>query len=221
MTSQPDDERLFATVRDHLYTAVIGDILDQLGRHHQFLPPDIRPIDPSWTMVGRAMPVLITDVFGQQQQPFGRLTEALDQLEPGEVYLARSGRQPCSAWGELLTATARMRGAVGAVIDGYHRDTTRILPQRWPVFSRGGYAQDAGVRASVLDFRVPVEIDRVAVSPGDLVVADRDGVLIVPQDIEAEVVERAAEKAATENTVRDSIEGGMSSTAALKRFGIL
>lgn len=221
MTSQPDDESLFATVREQLYTAVIGDILDQLGRHHQFLPPDIRPIDPSWTIVGRAMPVLITDVFGPQQQPFGRLTEALDQLEPGEVYLARSGRQACSAWGELLTATARMRGAAGAVIDGYHRDTTRILPQQWPVFSRGGYAQDAGVRASVLDYRVPVEIERVAVSPGELVVGDRDGVLIVPRDIEAEVIERAAEKATTENVVRDSIEGGMSSTAALARFGIL
>lgn len=221
VTSHPDDERLFATVREQLHTAVLGDILDQLGRRHQFLSPEIRPVDPSWTLVGRAMPVLIADVFGAQERPFGRLTEALDQLEPGEVYLARSGRLACSAWGELLTATARMRGAAGAVIDGYHRDTSRILPQKWPVFSRGGYSQDAGIRASVTDYRVPVEIDGVAVSPGDLVVADVDGVLIVPRDIEAEAIERATDKAATENSVRASIEQGMSSTQALAKFGVL
>lgn len=221
MTSHPDDELVFATVREQLHTAALGDILDQLGRPHQFLPPDIRPVDPSWTLVGRAMPVLISDVFGHQERPFGRLTEALDQLEPGEVYLARSGRLACSAWGELLTATARMRGAAGAVIDGYHRDTARILPQKWPVFSRGGYSQDAGIRASVRDYRVPVEIDGVLVSPGDLVVADVDGVLIVPRDMEAEAIERAVAKAATENSVRASIEQGMSSTHALAKFGVL
>lgn len=107
------------------------------------------------------------------------------------------------------------------MIDGYHRDTSRILPQRWPVFSRGGYAQDAGVRSAVVDFRVPVEIDGVLVNPGDLVVGDRDGVVVVPRDVESEVIERALAKGAIENLIRDAISKGTSSTEALARFGVL
>ena len=219
-TIPPGDAR-FEFIAQSLYTPVIGDILDLLGRRHQFLPAAIRPVTPSMVVVGRAMPVLIADVFGEPSKPFGRLTEALDSLQTGEVYLARSGRLECAAWGEILTATARMRGATGAVIDGYHRDTRRILDQDWPVFSRGCYAQDGGVRASVVDYRVPIEIDGVSVRPGDLVIGDGDGVLIVPQDVEDEVLERAYEKAKSENIVRRAIEEGMSSTEAFNTFSVL
>ena len=93
------DEDLRALIRDTLYTPVIGDILDLLGRRHQFLPAAIRGITTSMRVVGRAMPVVLTDVFGPQRNPFGRLTEALDGLQPGEVYLARNPRTPCAAWG--------------------------------------------------------------------------------------------------------------------------
>jgi regulator of RNase E activity RraA len=216
-----DDAARFALITERLYVAVIGDVLDQLGRTHQFLPANVRPILPSMKLVGRAMPVLISDVYGQQTKPFGLMTEALDQLQTGEIYLATGGTTPCSAWGELLTATARMRGATGAVLNSYHRDTPKILSQDWPVFSWGAFAQDAGVRSSVLDFRLPVEIAGVRVTPGDLVVGDLDGVLVVPQDIETEVLERAAEKASTENLVLKAILEGMSSTEALATFGVL
>jgi 4-hydroxy-4-methyl-2-oxoglutarate aldolase len=216
-----DDQERLALVRDQLYTAVVGDYLDVLGRTHQFLPPQIHGIATDMRLVGRAMPVLISDVFGPQPKPFGLLTEAMDQLEPGEVYVARNGDLPVAAWGELLTATARHRGAVGAVIDGYHRDTPQILAQDWPVFSRGGYAQDAGVRKIVADFRCTVEIGQVTVHPGDLIFGDRDGVVVVPQDVEDEVLERALAKSQGENEVRKAIEGGMSSTEAFRRFGIL
>jgi len=204
-----------------LGTAVLGDVLDLLGYRHQFLPPQIRPLAPDGTLVGRAMPVLIAPVFGPQPRPFGRLTEALDQLRPGEVYLARGGGAPCAAWGELLSVTARGRGAAGAVIDGYHRDTRKILELGWPVFSRGPYAQDAGVRTTVIDFRVPVEFGGALVEPGDLIVGDIDGVLAIPSACEAEVIERAARKVAAEQEVRAAIEAGMSSTEAFARHGVL
>ena len=215
------DTELRAVVLDRLYTPVIADVLDALGRHHQMLPAEIRGISSSMKLVGRAVPVLLMDVFGPQMRPFGRLTEALDSLTDGDVYLARNARTPCAAWGEILTATARTRGAAGAVIDGHHRDTPRVLEQNWPVFSRGAYAQDAGVRTSVVDYRVPVEIDRVHVNPGDLVVGDVDGVVVIPADIEVEVIERALVKASAENVVRKAIESGMSSTEAFAEFGIL
>jgi 4-hydroxy-4-methyl-2-oxoglutarate aldolase len=221
MTLPKADTERFALVREHLSTPVVGDVLDQLERTHQFLPQGIQALHPAMVLVGRAMPVLITDVFETQRSPFGRLTEALDQLEPGDIYLARNGRAQCAAWGEILTATARARGAAGAVIDGFHRDTVRILEQDWPVFSRGRFAQDAGVRASVVDYRVPLEIDGVPVHPGDLIVGDIDGVVVVPSAVENEVLELALVKATAENVVREAIEGGMSSTTAFATYGVL
>ncbi len=221
MTLPKADTERFALVREHLSTPVVGDVLDQLERTHQFLPQGIQALHPAMVLVGRAMPVLITDVFETQRSPFGRLTEALDQLEPGDIYLARNGRAQCAAWGEILTATARARGAAGAVIDGFHRDTVRILEQDWPVFSRGRFAQDAGVRASVVDYRVPLEIDGVLVHPGDLIVGDIDGVVVVPSPVENEVLELALVKATAENVVREAIEGGMSSTTAFATYGVL
>lgn len=215
------DAEKFALIREQLYTPVVGDSLDALGHFHQFLPPQIHGITRQARLVGRAMPVLIADVFGPQSEPFGRLTEALDQLQPDEIYVARNGERPTSGWGEVLTATAKARGAAGAVIDGYHRDTPQILEQDWPVFSRGRYAQDAEVRKVVTDYRCPIEIGQVTISPGDLIFGDCDGVLVVPRAIEDEVLERALTKSAGENRVRAAIEAGMSSTDAFREFGVL
>jgi 4-hydroxy-4-methyl-2-oxoglutarate aldolase len=215
------DNEIFELFRAELYTPVVGDILDTLGLVHQFLPQPIQPMLTEMKLIGRAMPVLMIDVYGPQQQPFGKLTEALDQLEPGDVYLASGGEMRCAYWGEILTATARARGANGAVINGYHRDTPRVLEQGWPVFSRGRYAQDSAVRTQVVDYRCPIEIGAVAVSPGDLVFGDLDGVVVVPRAHEAEVTERALEKARGEKLVRMEIEAGMTSTRAFAKYGIL
>lgn len=215
------DADLFDLFRSELYTPVVGDILDTLGLYHQFLPQPIQPALTSMKLIGRAMPVLMIDVYGEQGQPFGRLTEALDQLAPGDVYLASGGAMRCAYWGEILTATARTRGANGAVINGYHRDTPQMLEQDWPVFSRGRFAQDSGVRTKVVDYRCRIEVGPVTVQPGDLVFGDLDGVLVIPRAYEAEVVEKALEKARGEKLVRKEIEGGMSSTAAFAKYGIL
>lgn len=221
MTEWKNDEELFAIIRKELYTPVVGDILDKLGRYHQFLPQPIQPMKESMVLVGRAMPVLMIDVYGEQKKPFGLLTEALDQLQPGEIYVASGGDMRCAYWGELLTATARTRGANGAVVNGFHRDTPMVLEQNWPVFSRGRYAQDSGVRTQVADYRCTIEIGGVWVNPGDLVFADLDGVLIIPQEMEAEVISQALEKARAEKVVRRDIENGLSSTDAFKKYGIL
>lgn len=220
MQVQPDSE-LFQLLRERLFTAVLGDILDREGRYRQFLPQPIKPLKPEYRIAGRAFPVLIEDVDGPQGRPFGRLTEALDAIRPEEVYLATGGSMNCAAWGEIMTATARTRGGAGAVIDGFHRDTPRVLEQNWPVFSRGSFAQDAGVRSGVVDFRCAVEIGGVTVEPGDLIFGDVDGVLIIPREIEKRVVELAMEKVCGEKIVRREIESGSSSTEVFNRYGIL
>ncbi|MFT3789446.1 MAG: RraA family protein [Tepidisphaeraceae bacterium] len=220
-TEWKTDAELFELMRNTLYTPVVGDILDGLGYTHQFLPQPIQPMRESMTLAGRAMPVLMIDVFGPQKQPFGKLTEALDQLQPGEIYLASGGEMRCAYWGEILTATAKKRGAVGAVINGFHRDSPKVLEQNWPVFSRGRFAQDSGVRTQVADYRCPIEVGGVNVQPGDLIFADLDGVLVIPRSVETETITKALEKARGEKLVRKEIEAGMSSTAAFKKYGIL
>jgi 4-hydroxy-4-methyl-2-oxoglutarate aldolase len=221
MTQWQSDKELFDLVKARLYTPVVGDILDRMGLTHQLLPQPIQPLLPEMKLAGRAMPVLMIDVHGPQKKPFGKLTEALDQLKPGEIYLASGGDMHCAYWGEILTATARMRGAVGAVINGFHRDTPRVLEQNWPVFSRGRFAQDSAVRTQVVDYRCLIEIGQVNVEPGDLIFGDLDGVVVLPRRVEAEVIAEALKKASGENLVRKEIENGMSSTGAFEKYGIL
>lgn len=216
-----NDSEMFEIMKKELYTPVVGDILDTMGYYHQFLPQDIRPLSNGMKLAGRAMTALMIDVFGEQDKPFGLLTEALDQLEENEIYVASGGTKRCAYWGELLTATARTRGAVGAVVNGWHRDTPQVLSQNWPVFSCGCYAQDSSVRTQVVDFRCPIEIGQVTVHDGDLVFGDIDGVLIIPKEVAVEVLEKALDKASGEKTVRKAIESGMSATEAFRVYGIL
>lgn len=215
-----NDEELYTIIREQLYTPVMGDILDQLGCYHQFLPREIQPMTLDMKVVGRAMPVLFCDVYGEQPKPFGYMTESLDDLRPGEVFVA-TGSQSCAVWGEIMTATARMRKAEGAVVNGPHRDTPRVLEQNWPVFSRGRFAQDSRVRTIVQAYRVPIEIEGVWIEPGDLIFGDLDGVVVIPRKHERHVIERAVEKANAENVVRKAIENGMSATEAFKKYGVL
>ncbi len=215
-----DEEELFALMKKKLYTPVVGDILDMMGYSHQFLPPSIHPLRDDMRLAGKACTVLECDVFEPQKKPFGLLTEALDQLQRNEVYVA-TGAHNSALWGELLTATAKTRGAVGAVLDGYTRDTPQVLAQNFPVFAADRWAQDSSIRTNVIDFRCTVEIGKVVIHDGDLVFGDMDGVLIIPKEAAEECIERSLEKAAGEKKVRKAIEGGMSATEAFRVFGIL
>lgn len=230
MTWNNDDE-LFRTIKDELFTAVVGDVLDGLGFYHQFLPPEIKPLHDDMVVAGRAMPVLEADfpTLGDEGQghsqlhgkPFGLMFGALDDLKPHEVYVATGGRTPYALWGELMSTRAGKIGAVGAVVDGYSRDTRGILRLNFPTFSRGRYAQDQGVRGKVIDYRIAVEIGNIRVTPGDIIFGDLDGVLVVPQEVEREVINLALEKVRKENLVRKALEEGMSTVDAFAKYGVM
>lgn len=192
-----DDDELFRLMKEKLYTPVVGDILDTMGLVHQFLPPELQPLRDTMKLAGRACTVLEHDVFSPQKKPFGFLTEALDQLRPNDIYIA-TGAHNSALWGELLTATAKVRGAVGAVLDGYTRDTPQVLSQNFPVFARGRWAQDSSIRTNVVDYRCTIEIGQVTIQDGDLVFGDMDGVLIIPQQAAEECIRKALEKASGE-----------------------
>lgn len=220
-SSLPSHDTNLNLVRGELYTAVIGDILDNLGRTHQFMPPSLSPLIPTARVSGRAMPVVVNDVYGPQKKPFGLLTEALDQLERDEVYISTPISQPVAQWGEIMTATAQQRGVVGAVVNGYYRDTRQILERQFPVWGLGPYGADSSIRSAVSDFRVPIVIGAVSVHPGDLIVADIDGVVVIPRDVEDDVIHIALEKVAAENAVTHEIDNGSTATAAFEKYGVL
>lgn len=220
MSSWSSDDELFSLVSGRLHTAVLGDILDTLGQRHRFLPPDVRQLKPYGVVVGRALPVLEADVF-DYSEPFGKMFDALDDLGPGEIYVAAGGSRTYAFFGELMSVAAAARGARGAVLHGYHRDTAALLESDFPVFSLGGYGQDQGVRGRVIDYRVGIEIAGVTVDPGDLVVGDADGVIVVPRALEAAVVSEALAKVGTESDVREALTSGMSVRSAFDRFKVM
>jgi regulator of RNase E activity RraA len=224
------DEELFELARRELFTAVVGDVMDKLGLYHQFLPPQIKPLRDDMTVIGRAMPVLEADVFGESlpssanplmSQPFGLMFQALDDLKPGEVYICSGSSPRYALWGELMSARAIRLGAAGAVLDGYSRDTPGILRLGFSTFSCGRYAQDQGPRGKVIDFRIPLEIGQMRVRPGEIIFGDLDGVCAIPRETEEEVFRAALEKARGEKRVRQAIEEGMSAVEAFSRYGIM
>jgi regulator of RNase E activity RraA len=172
------------------------------------------------------MPVLEADIFdesshcpGAGAKPFGLMLEALDDLRPNEVYVATGGSFRYALWGELMSTRARYLKAAGAVLNGFVRDAAGIEALGFPTFCRGLYAQDQGPRGKVIDFRTPVEIERVA--PGDLIFGDREGVLVIPAEVEVEAVDAALAKASTENRVATAIRNGMGAREAFETFGVL
>lgn len=230
MLKWKNDDELFKFVRNELYTAVVGDIMDKMGLTKQFLPPQIKPLKEEMFIVGRAMTVLEADYFeeispGSQnpiiRKPFGLMLEALDDIRPGEVYICSGSSSYYALVGELMMTRIKMCRGIGAVVNGYSRDTTGIYEVGLPVFSYGSYAQDQAPRGKVIDFRIPIEMDGVRIEPGDIIIGDIDGVCVVPGKYELDVFEKAFEKARGERTVLKAIQNGMSAVEAWNKYGIM
>ncbi len=216
-----NDAELFTLMRRQLYTALVGDVLDTFDRHWQFLPAQCRPLRPDMIVAGRAMTVHEVDVPpDSSEQPFGLMFEALDSLQPHEVYVAAGGSPSYALWGELMSTAARARGAAGAVLAGPTRDTRGILAMDFPVFSYGSYAQDQRGRGRVIAHRVPLDIGGVCVRPGDIVFGDIDGVVIVPRQMEEDVINAALEKSRKEKTAKKELAGGRLAAEVFKAYGI-
>ena len=230
MKQWKDDDEFFDLCRQKLFSAVIGDVMDLMGYHHQFLPPQIQPLRDDMLVVGRAMPVLEADDHGGEgpsrvndllNRPFGLMLKALDDLKKNEVYICSGSSPSYALWGELMSSCALNRGAAGAVVNGYSRDTKGILKLNFPTFSMGRYAQDQRPRGKVIDLRCEIEMGAVKIAPGDIVFGDLDGVCVIPRPIEKEVIKEALEKATGENQVFEAIKGGMLAQAAWDKFGIM
>src|SRR4051794_27265605 len=178
-----------------LHPAVVSDCLDTLGHRNQVMAPSIRPLAAGMRLAGVAATVRCVAVDGvpDDHGEWHRGTiEAVDALEPGDVLVASH----CDAafWGELLATASRVRGARGVVADAYARDTLELIDMGFSTFARGIWCADALGRISVDAADVPIECGGVRVHPGDYVLGDHDGVVVVPAGVAVEAITLAEAK---------------------------
>jgi regulator of RNase E activity RraA len=216
-----NDFEMFELMKASLFTALIGDVLDRQDKRRQFLPQQCQPLRSNMVVVGRAMTVLIADVFHEPDPLFGFMLDALDSLQPNEVYVAAGGSPRYALWGELMSTAARARGATGAILLGYTRDSRGVLNMDFPVFCYGRYAQDQRARGQVIAYRVPLEIGGVHVEPGDIVFGDMDGVVVIPRQMEDQVIQEAIERSRQEKKAKSALANGTLVKDVFRDFGIL
>lgn len=209
-------------MRRSLYSAVVSDALDSLGLTRQSPRVSLRPMTGDAVLVGRCKTTLWADMSHPDPRPYELELRAVDEAEPDDVLIAAAGGSVRSGiWGELLSTAARNSGCVGAIVDGAVRDVAKMRKMGFAVFARGTCVYDSLHRQRVIDVDVPVEIDGVTFNPGDLVIADIDGVVVVPAAVEEEAIRRAWDKVHAENITRDAIRRGSKAAAAYAKYGVL
>lgn len=209
-------------MRRELYSAVVSDALDALGYPHQSPRVSLPRYTGDGLLVGRCKTTLWADMAHVDPKPYELELIAVDSCRPDDILIAAAGGSMRSGiWGELLTTAAKNTGCIGAIVDGAIRDVAKIRKIGFNVFARSTCVYDSQNRQRVIDVDVPVEIDGVRFCPGDLVFADEDGVVVVPQKIEQEAIQRAWRKVHDENITRDAIKAGMKATEAYAKYGVL
>jgi len=218
----PADIELFTHIETVLYTAVLSDALDEIGIRDQAMREHLRPVAPDNVFAGWSRTILCMDVHYMPDDPYALEIEAVDSILSGEVVVVGTGASVRNApWGELLSTAAMARGARGAVIDGLIRDVKKILGLGFPVFAAGMKPVDSRGRGIVIDYNVPIDCAGVTVTPGDLIVADFDGVVAIPANHVDEVVRLATEKATRENDSRAELINGKYLRDVYNQYGVL
>lgn len=197
-----------------LDTTSVSDALDRLGISGGLL--GIKPIVPGVTMCGPAFTVHYVPCGVVK----GTVGDFLDDVEPGQVVVIdNAGREYCTVWGDLMSLTASRKGVAGTVIDGVCRDISGIRELRYPIFTKGFYMVTGKDRVQVDAVNVPVAISGVLVKPGDIMLGDDTGVVVIPQEKAAEVLEVAKEIAEKEEIIVREVKNGATLREARSRVG--
>ena len=218
----PISEEEMARRYQEVYTAAVVDMLHgQHGLHHQALPSNLRPLADGMKVAGfaftiKGMPSHLPEVGDAHE----RRAEMIGALYPGSVVVWDTSHDEGTAhYGEMMTAASMMQGCVGAVIDGGVRDVDRVLQTGFKVWSRYRTPASMANRFWITHWQIPVRIGDTEVSPGDLVFADMDGIVIVPRGLAYEVLIKAEEQNKTERGWRDIIASGLSPSEVVRKGG--
>ncbi len=220
--SQGAFQQRLREIKETLFTAVLSDVLDALGLTTQVAAPGIHPLSPGMRVVGRVSTARGVTVTEPPKEPYSKLLTAIDALRPGRVLLlCMEGTSTSGVFGGVLATAVAAAGGEGVIVDGYARDADEIDQVGLPTFVRGLSPLDSYGRDDVVETGGPVVIAGVVVHDGDLVFADRDGIVFVPSSAEQEVIGKAFEKVLGESEVRQALRDGMAVTEAFDKFGIL
>ncbi|MBU1695835.1 MAG: RraA family protein [Proteobacteria bacterium] len=195
-------------------TPTISDALDKLG-----VPGGchgIMPVVSGVKMAGTAYTIRYVPVGAVR----GTVGDYIDDVLPGDVVvLDNKGRTDCTVWGDILTITAKMKGIAGTVIDGVCRDIPTILKEKYPVFSCGRFMMTGKERVMVEATQVMVSIGKTQVKPGDIIIGDDSGVVVVPREMALKVLEIARAIEEAENFIVKAVQKGLSLKKAREKFG--
>lgn len=202
-------------------SAIVADALDASGLRDQVVDPRVQPVFHGARVVGRAFPVLVVDDDETPDEPYAGEMDALAAMMPGDVGMyAVAGNNRAAAWGELFSCGAIGRGAVGALVDGCIRDSRQIEELGFPVFAAGRSPLDTLARARVSEFGAPITFAGQRVERGDVVVADADGIVIVPQALIVDVASFVASKHVLERAARDDLMAGANIRDVWATYGV-
>lgn len=209
-------------IQEKLYTAVIADALDHFGYRQQSPCIDFQAFTVQSKLVGRCKTTLWADMYHEDPDPYALELKAVDECKPGDILIAAAaGSRRSGIWGELLSTAAMNSGCVGALVHGCVRDIAKMKAMGFPVFASGRCVYDSLNRQRVIDLDVAVEMEGVVFQPGDLLMCDEDGVVVIPQEVEEKVLQYALEKVEAENITRAEIKKGMKATQAYQKYGVL
>lgn len=220
------DEEIFDFVRENLYVAAVCDVLDELGFRQQAMHHRLRPLLPDRThcgFVGRARTVrwMETD-YVDEEDPYGLEIEAVDSLKPGDVIVHSTDSGHTNApWGELMSTVAKRNGAVGCVCDSQVRDCTKIIEMGFSVYYAGIRPLDSKGRGRVMAYDVPIRCGEVLVKPQSLIFADFDGIVVVPKEVEKDMLCLANEKVSKESMSRKELLNGKTLREVYEKYGVL
>lgn len=207
---------------EHLYSAVVGDVLDQLGYRNQCLSARIRALTPTNRVCGRVFTAKAESVSEVPAEPYKLEMEAIDTMQSGDVLVVDGGHNLESAfWGELLSTACLAKGVQGIVMSTCSRDMWALNQMDFPVFGIGVTPADSLGRIDVVSIGEPIEIDGVKIRNGDYVLGDIDGVVIIPEGVADEAIARAMEKVSGENSVREELRAGVAVAEVFRKHGIL
>lgn len=216
------DRALFRDIEENLYTAVLADALDEVNCRDQAMRERMRPIHLKTRFAGWARTIQWRDMYYIPPDPYGLEIKAMDSILPGEVVVVSTCESTRNApWGELMSTAAKARGARGAVVDGLIRDVKTIEKLDFQIFASGIKPVDSRGRGVVVDYDIPVECAGVLVTPGDLIVADFDGVVAIPAHLVSVVLEKARVKVTKENQSRTELANGAYLADVYAKYGVL
>lgn len=203
-----------------IYTGAISDAMDLMAYRHQVLPKELKGLTPDTKLCGTALTVRgeATHV-DDPHEIFVPLLKMLGDVQPFNIVVTQANDDTCSHLGELSATTIQARGGKGAVIYGGVRDVDYIHKLGLPVFHLYTTPADVVGRWCLKEYNVPIRIKDVTIHPGDIVVGDKDGVLVVPRHICEKVLIKAEQLVSTENHVRNDVMNGVHPLDSYYKYG--